>query len=172
MRALLGLGLGLGLALLAGCAAPPTAPPQGFSGKLGYRLEATPTQRAQAGSALFELEGGASTGRLLLTSPLGTALAEASWNARGAWLKTQEGERAYASLDELGLALGQTLQGPPLPLMALFDWLQGRPWPQAGHQLADGVNRGFSQLGWRVEHRPPQLVLTQAGMSLRLILTP
>ena len=61
-------------ALLAGCAAPPPSS-QGLSGKLGYQLEASAGQRAQAGSALFELQGDSSSGSLLLNSPLGTALA-------------------------------------------------------------------------------------------------
>lgn len=158
------------LALLLGACAstPPSAPAQGWSGKLGYRVEATATQRPQAGSALFELEGDARAGRLMLSSPLGSALAEARWSAYGAWLKSEQGERAYASLDELGVALGEALQGPPLPLAALFDWLQGRPWPEVAHETGEG---GFTQLGWRVEHRPPLLLLSQAGMSLRIVLT-
>lgn len=157
-------------ALLLGACASVTPPaPHGFSGKLGYRVEATATTRVQAGSALFELEGNAQAGRLSLSSPLGSLLAEARWSAYGAWLKSENGEQSYASLDELGAALGGALQGPPMPLVALFDWLHGRPWPQAAHEPIDG---GFTQLGWRVEHRPPLLVLNQGGMNLRLILSP
>lgn len=155
--------------LLAACASVSTPPPQGWSGKLGYRVEATASTRAQAGSALFELEGSAQAGSMRLTSPLGTLLAEARWGTQGVWLRTERGEQSYASLDELGAALGEALQGPPLPLVALFDWLQGRPSPAAAHAPAEG---GFSQFGWRVEHRPPLLLLQQAGMSLRLILSP
>jgi outer membrane lipoprotein LolB len=154
---------------LSACASVAPPPPQGWSGKLGYRVDATPTQRAQAGSALFELSGTAAAGQLRLTSALGTLLAEAQWSALGVSLKTERGEQAYASLDELGLALGEALQGPALPLAALFDWLQGRPWPQAAHAPAEG---GFRQLGWRVEHRPPLLLMAQPGINLRLVLTP
>lgn len=158
------------LALLLGaCATVAPPPPQGWSGKLGYRIDATPSQRAQAGSALFELSGTATAGQLRLTSPLGTLLADAQWSALGVSLKTERGEQAYASLDELGLALGEALQGPPLPLAALFEWLQGRPSAQGAHAPVEG---GFTQFGWRVEHRPPLLLLQQSGMSLRLVLTP
>ncbi len=161
--------------LLSACATPPAPPAQGWSGKLGYRVEASSNQRAQAGSALFELQGDAREGRMLLTSPLGTSLAEASWNQLGAWLRHGETEQSYESIEALGQALGEALQGPPLPLQALVDWLQGRPWPQAAHLPAEG---GFEQLGWRVEHRPPQLLLSRpaqggsGAMSLRLILSP
>ena len=155
--------------LLSACASVGPAPPSGWSGKLGYRIDATSTQRAQAGSTLFELTGTAAAGSLRLTSPLGTLLADAQWSALGVSLKTERGEQAYATLEELGQALGEALQGPPLPLAALFDWLQGRPSTQAAHQVIEG---GFLQLGWRVEHRPPLLVLQQSGMSLRLVLTP
>lgn len=167
--------LAIAALLLSACATPPPPPPQGWSGKLGYRVEASGTQRAQAGSALFELQGDASAGRMLLNSPLGTSLAEASWSGDGAWLRDGEQERRYASIAELGQALGEALQGPPLPLQALVDWLQGRPWPQAAHQPLDV---GFEQLGWRVESRPPQLLLSRpaqggsGAMSLRLILSP
>ena len=48
-----------------------------------------------------------------------------------------------------------------LPVQALFDWLRGRPWPQAPSRAADGA--GFQQLGWQVDLRRfgDQLIFAQ-----------
>lgn len=163
------------LALLSACASPPQPPKQGWSGKLGYRVDATAAQRAQAGSALFELQGDAREGALLLQTPLGAALAEARWGPQGLSLSDGRQEQRLASLDELGAALGERLQAAPLPLAALFDWLQGRPWPGAPHaQDADGL----LQLGWRVQREGQRLRLLRAAeggsgaITLTLILNP
>jgi outer membrane lipoprotein LolB len=164
----------LAAAVLAGCAAPPPPPPQGLSGKLGYQLEASAGQRAQAGSALFELQGDLSAGSLLLNSPLGTALAQARWDAGGIWLEDNQGPRRYADMDALGTALGLALQGPALPLRLLLDWLQGRPSPLAPHQA---IENGFEQEGWQVQREDAQrLLLTrpaqggQGALRLRIVL--
>ncbi len=156
--------------LLAGCASAPPAPLAGWSGKLGYRVEATAGQRAQAGSALFELAGSASAGSLLLTSPLGTTLAQAQWGPQGLSLSDGKSERSFGSLEALGVALGEALQGPALPLAALFDWLQDRPLAGLPFEREGAV---LLQLGWRIERPEPQrLTLTQGPMSLRLVLSP
>ena len=165
-------------AVLAGCAAlPPPPPAGGWSGKLGYRIEAGGERRPQAGSALFELQGDAARGQLLLTSPLGTALAQAQWDAQGLRLHDGRQWTAFPSLDALGQALGETLQGPPLPLQALFDWLAGRPWPGAPSEaLPAGA---FLQLGWRVERVDERLLNLErpaqgavGATRLRLVLNP
>lgn len=144
MRALL-----LAMALLAGCASLPPPPAAGWSGKLGYRVDASSTQRAQAGSALFELQGDARTGRLLLSTPLGTGLAEAQWSAERVRLHDGQDWREYPSLAALGGALGEALQGPALPLHALFDWLRGQPVP--AEPFEPGPDGSFVQAGWRVQ---------------------
>ena len=55
-------------------------------------------------------------------------------------------ERVYGDLDELSReALGESV-----PLVALFDWLRGRPW--AGAPSRDTA-AGFEQLGWEVDRR-------------------
>lgn len=162
-------------AVLAACATPPPPPPQGWSGKLGYRVEPLEGQRPQAGSALFELHGNAQAGRLQLSSPLGTGLAEARWDADGVRLHDGRAWQGHASLADLGQALGEALQGPPLPLQALFDWLHARPWPHAAHEPQA---TGFVQLGWSVEWPEPQrLVLSRpaqgssGAMQLRFLLS-
>lgn len=171
------------LALLSACASAPVAPPAaspppaptGWSGKLGYRVDASSSQRAQAGSALFELQGDAREGSLLLQTPLGAALAQARWGPQGLSLSDGQQAQRFDSLDELGAALGERLQAAPLPLAALFDWLRDRPWPGAPHApRADGLQ----QLGWHVQRDGPRLRLSRAAegasgaITLTLILSP
>ena len=135
-------------ALLAACATPPEATPPGtpawITGRLSVKVDATEAQAAQSANAAFELRGNADGGELNLNSPLGTRLVSARWTPASAVLITPEGERRFADLDELSRqALGESL-----PLAALPDWLAGRPWPQAPHQLHAA---GFDQLGWQVD---------------------
>ena len=56
------------------------------------------------------------------------------------------------------LNLTRELLGEPIPVAALFDWLQGRPWGAVPHQRTD---KGFEQMGWRIEPRLPALVATR-----------
>lgn len=158
---------------LVGCAPLPPAPPSAaglWQGKLGYRLEAAEGERAQAGSARFELQGDAAAGQLTLTSPLGTTLASARWGADGLRLFDGQEIWTYPSLDALGAALGERLGGQALPLAALFDWLAGRPWPQAEHQRQSDAQ--FEQLGWQVSLASPKLTLRQQRLTLTLLLGP
>ena len=143
--------------LLAACATPPPrAPGAYFGGRLLVRTDATASEGAKSLAGQFELSGGPRQGQLLLNSPIGTAVARARWQlaALGATaggadlieLDTGGPPRSYASLDAMVVdALGERL-----PLAALFDWLAGRPWPEAPATLsADGSH--FSQLGWVVD---------------------
>ncbi len=107
------------------------------------RVDASASQPAQSMSAAFELQGDGSHGELRLFSPLGTRLVTASWSALGAQLSTPEGARSFDSLD----ALAEQALGQSVPLAALPDWLAGRPWAGADHQLGP---EGFEQLGWQV----------------------
>ena len=122
----------LGAALLAGCAQLPKNQPtppalDKLSGRLSVTVAATSQQRSTGGSAGFELTGGPEAGQLTLTSPLGTLAALARWQPGEAVLQTPEQERRFADLD----ALTRELLGEAVPVAALFDWLRGRPWPQA-----------------------------------------
>jgi outer membrane lipoprotein LolB len=48
--------------------------------------------------------------------------------------------------------MAEDLMGQALPIAALFDWLDGRPWSAAAHSpLPDGNRVGFRQLGWDVQ---------------------
>lgn len=131
-------------ACLSACAGPsPGVGGDWTAGRIGVNVEASPAQAAQGMSASFELRGTGERGELRLHTPLGMRLATARWAPGQAVLVQSDGEHAFASLDELARhALGETL-----PLSALPDWIAGRPWSGAPHELTPD---GFDQLGWRV----------------------
>ena len=138
----------LGLSALAGCAALPPPEPGLVSGRLALQVEATAQRPAQSLNAGFELRGNAEQGELQLSTPLGTTLAAVHWGPGEARWVTPQGERRFEDLD----ALSREAFGESLPLRALPDWLQGRPWPGAGdpaRPLQPGP--GFEQLGWRID---------------------
>ena len=131
------------VALIAGCAALPPPEPVLLAGRIAVRVDSQPPRSF---SADFELRGDARAGSLRLAGPLGTTAADARWSPTGAWLDTADGRTAYPGTDELTAAA----LGEHIPLAALFDWLRGRPWPDApSADTADPV--GFEQLGWRVD---------------------
>ncbi len=133
------------LALLAGCATPPTNLGGPWtSGRLSVRVAATASQAAQSSNANFELRGNSERGELRLNTPLGTQVAEVRWAPGLALLIKGADEQRFDSLE----ALSRQALGENLPLVALPDWLAGRPWPGAPHQLREG---GFDQLGWTVQ---------------------
>ena len=144
----------LALALQACVTHPPPLPGHVYSGRLAVRSDAAPDQAARSVSGQFELSGNASSGQLVLTSPLGTTVARARWSdpvgAQGVpsriELEADGGTTRYATLEDMM----QRAIGDQLPLAAMFDWLDGRPWPAAPAQrAADG--RSFDQLGWHVD---------------------
>lgn len=133
---------------LAACAAPqPGAESPVLSGRLALQIAAQPPEGpARALSAHFALAGDASTGRLELSTPLGTSLGAARWAPGEAVLLAPGApEQRYDGLD----GLTRALFGETLPVAALFDWLAGRPWPAA--PSAALPSPGFTQLGWDVD---------------------
>lgn len=158
--ALIALSLALGLTACAQLERQPVEP--GEHARLSGRLSVTVTGdvtgdnqgRGTGGTASFELFGDPVRGRLELTSPLGALVARASWQPGRALLETPRERQRFDDLD----ALTRDMLGEPVPVAALFDWLQGRPWPAQAHQPFAG---GFEQLGWRIEPRGPALVATR-----------
>lgn len=112
--------LGLVAALSAGCASQRTHPWAGWSGRLSLQVRSEPPQSF---SAVFELQGNAQQGQLQLSTPLGHAVAQASWAQGEAVLRSGSQTQRYASAEDLLMAA----TGAALPLGALFDWLDGRP---------------------------------------------
>jgi outer membrane lipoprotein LolB len=129
-----------------------------LQGRLAVKVAAYGEQPARSDSAAFELRGGADGGELRLSTPLGSLLAVASWAPGVAELVTPQGRSRFESLAELS----RRAVGEDLPLQALPDWLQGRPWPGATHRAAP---QGFEQLGWRIDlarHAEGLLLATRA----------
>ena len=129
---------------LAGCTSVSPVAVGALSGRLSLNVAATPQQAARQFSAGFELRGDARQGELDLTSPLGTVLARARWQPGQAQWSSAEGRFEGSDLDPLA----ERALGERLPLAALFEWLRGRPWPQAPHTPRP---QGFEQLGWWVD---------------------
>lgn len=147
-RAVLGMLAGLGL--LAACATRPPRPvdaaPSWKQGRMALRVDASAASMAKSVSAGFELTGDAHQGELRLTSPLGTLVAEARWQPGSVTLKDSAGTRLFDDLT----ALSREALGEDVPLAALPDWLDGRPWADMPSEpLPSGL--GFSQAGWTVE---------------------
>lgn len=131
------------LAAVAGCATVPAAGPS-VSGRLSLQVAAHGGQPARGFNASFDLRGTAERGELRLSTPLGPQIAAARWSPGEVVLVSGEGEQRFASLE----ALAQEALGEALPLQALPDWLQGRPWPGATSQPG---GTGFEQLGWALD---------------------
>jgi outer membrane lipoprotein LolB len=126
--------------LLAACATPPrpVVPPgvQAWAGRLALTVEG---QASQSFSAGFELKGAPEAGELRLFNPLGGTVAVLAWAPGSATLRSGGDTREFPSLD----ALAQEATGAPIPIAALFDWLDGRGTPVPGwepdlSQVADG----------------------------------
>ncbi len=133
--------------LMAACATPiePLAP-DAISGRMTVRVEDAAGGTPRTLSAGFELSGDAEQGTLSLATPLGTQLAQARWSPQQTLLVTPKGETPYADMN----ALTRELAGEALPIAAFFDWLRGRPWPDAPSTPLSPPDVGFSQLGWQV----------------------
>ena len=146
--------LAFALFLQACVSHPPPLPGHVYAGRLAVRTDAAPGLPARSMSGQFELSGTASSGQLILTSPIGTTVARARWSDPTGTqgepskieLEADGGTTRYATLEEMM----QRASGDQLPLPAMFDWLDGRPWPAAPVQR--GANgSSFDQLGWHVD---------------------
>jgi len=154
-------------AAVAACTTVPPAPPAAasdvLSGRLAVRVEPVASEATRSVSAAFDLRGDSRAGTLGLSTPLGSMLAQARWSPAEVVLTTPRETRHFATLDELTReALGESV-----PIEAWFDWLRGRPWPEAPSVLAEvalGASAespntaspslrvpSFRQLGWRVD---------------------
>ena len=114
--------------LLAGCATPPRERNAHFwSGRMGLQVESDPPQSLQAS---FELQGSPQSGDLTLLNPVGGTVARLSWTPGQATLERGNERWTQASVEQLAQQLVQT----PLPVQALFDWIEGHAVTHAGWQ--------------------------------------
>jgi outer membrane lipoprotein LolB len=112
--------------LLGACAnAPRERPAQFWSGRIGLQVQSEPPQNMHAS---FELQGSAQSGDLTLLSPVGGILARLSWTPGQAVLERGNERWTQPSVEELAQQLSQT----PLPVQALFDWIEGHAITHAG----------------------------------------
>ena len=146
--------MALALLLQACVSHPPPLAGHVYSGRLAVRTDTAPGLPARSVTGQFELSGTASSGQLILTSPIGTTVARARWSdpvgTQGVPSKIElEADGAtthYATLEDMM----QRAIGDQLPLPAMFDWLSGHPWPAAPVRSGD-ASGSFEQLGWRVD---------------------
>lgn len=148
---------------LLGCASSRRAPPDDgsprpahlWSRRLALKMDGdTP----QSWSASFELLGTPEQGSLDLFSPLGSTVAHLEWTPDQALWQARGETRRYATLAQLAA----DATGTPVPITALFHWLQGQQPNLPGWQ-AD-----LSQLdNGRLTARRDQ---PQPALELRIVL--
>ena len=141
----------LGL-LLGACASPPRERPARFwSGRIGLLVQSEPPQNLQAS---FELQGTPQAGDLTLFNPIGGILARLSWNPRQATLERGTERWTEQSVEQLAQQLVQT----PLPVQALFDWIEGRPLSHAGWEADLSALEQGRIAARRLQPAPPALL--------------
>lgn len=115
---------------LAACTTPALyVPKQGlWRGRLALTTE---EERAQSFSASFELRGSQQQGELEVYNPLGNIVAKLQWSPGQATVDTGSEQRSSASLDDL---VAQVF-GTPIPVQALFAWLEGDAQAVVGWQV-------------------------------------
>lgn len=147
------------LGALTACVQPPRLPPGDatphyWSGRLALQVEDAASQSFSAG---FELQGQPERGQLTLLNPLGNVMASLEWTPERAVLISGQQRRESPSLD----VLVQELLGSPVPVAALFDWLQGNNSAAAGWQV-DLSTYGDGRLVAQRVAPPPQATLRVA----------
>ncbi|MDO8905381.1 MAG: lipoprotein insertase outer membrane protein LolB [Hydrogenophaga sp.] len=116
--------------LLAACATPQRQVLPGESAWMGRLALTVQTEPVQSVTAGFDLRGSPASGRLLLTSPLGNAVASVAWTETDAEWRQGDQVVKKRNLEELTTELG----GTALPVAALFAWLNGTALEADGWQ--------------------------------------
>lgn len=124
---------------------------------MALTVHSEPVQSVSAG---FDLRGSPTSGTLLLTSPLGNAVARVEWSETDAQWRQGDKVVKKRSLEELTTELGGTV----LPVAALFAWLNGTALEVNGWQ-ADLSRHMDGRITARRTHPLPTA-------ELRLILHP
>ncbi len=113
---------------IVGCASPSRAPEDkigqsaSWNGRISVRVNAGDLARApQVFSSTFELLGGPTQGQLRFYTPLGSTVATIDWSPRQARLQSGSEVSIFSTIAELI----ERVLGTPLPVAALFAWLDG-----------------------------------------------
>lgn len=142
--------------MLGACATPVVERPARFwSGRLGLQVLG---DAPQSYHAAFELQGSPDQGELTLLSPLGNVLARLHWSPGQATLERGQERWQRPSVDQLM----RQLIPAPMPIAALFDWLEGKAHEDA-HWTVNLSE--YSQGRIRAQRLQPQ-----PGAELRLVL--
>ena len=114
----------------------------------------------QAFSASFDLQGGPQNGQLVLSSALGTTVAELYWTDGAAELRTGKERKNFASL----AILAQEVTGADIPIAGLFGWLKGEAGP-SGNWKSDLSDRDHGRF-------TAHTVDTAPAAELKIVLDP
>lgn len=137
---------------LAACAtAPRERPAQFWSGRIGLQVQSDPPQSLQAS---FELQGSAQAGELTLLNPVGGIVARLSWSPQQATLERGNERWTQPSVE----ALAQQVAKTPLPVQALFDWIEGRAVAHAGWHADLSAREQGRILAHRTQPAPEALL--------------
>jgi outer membrane lipoprotein LolB len=160
---------------LAGCAEIAFVhPPQAAGFELTGRFAAA--FRGEGASGTVAWRHAAATDELLVSSPLGQAVARIVREHGEVVLSTPE-PREYRAADAEELT--EKVLGFRLPLAGLAHWVRGQPAPGPASERRDasGLLQELTQGGWRIrylgydEGRPIRLVLAYPGLELRLAIS-
>jgi outer membrane lipoprotein LolB len=160
------------MALLAACATAPA--PTGTAFELTGRVAIRSGQEAASGRLFWR--HGQAFDDLMISTPLGTGIAEITRRVEVYTLTTADARRFSAADPEM---LTEQALGWRLPLAGLPDWVQGRPYGNSeGETLRgpDGRVQLIRQLGWTIEYLayderaelPSRMRLTRDGLDIRL----
>lgn len=163
-------------ALLAACATAPL--PTGTAFELTGRVAVRSGQEAASGRLFWR--HGQTFDDLMISTPLGTGIAEITRRAELYTLTTADARQFSASDPQ---ALTEQALGWQLPLAGLPDWVQGRPYASSEGDANGETQRGpdgriqvIRQLGWTIEYLayddraelPSRMRLTRDGLDIRL----
>ena len=123
------------LLFLTACSSAPIVQPSAqrsdnhWQGRLALKVEGP---AAQAWTAFFELDGNPERGSLVLNSLFGTRLARMQWSPNSASLQTPNETLQFSSLE----AMATHHTSSPIPVAALFSWLQGQRFDVKGWDVS------------------------------------
>ena len=164
--------------VLAGCATPPAAPTHAGEltavGRVAIRL---PSDNQIAN---FTWRDDGQQAQLALASPLGSTVAELTFNADGARLRDQQGNVTEAPTPD---SLLKTRTGWDLPVSGLRYWIQAKADPASAADVRDTPEgRHIEQAGWVIDatdmipagergQLPKRVKATREGVGVSIVIS-